>query len=149
MLGSLIAAFLSGETAGLLSRARRSAILMGFAALTGVVGCVFLIVAGYIAAARRWGPIEAALAFGVGFILVAILLLLINLVLSRGARKTASTRRRSEIVSIATAAGIGMLPALLKGRGSLGTLLVPLAGLAAYALYRENSRPSGDDDKPG
>ncbi|MGE0500844.1 MAG: hypothetical protein AB7I79_04190 [Rhizobiaceae bacterium] len=145
MIGPLIASFVSGETAGIVSRARRTAILLGIAGVSGLAGVGFLVGAGYIAVARRLGEFHAALWFGGGFLLLAILLFAFNAIISRSSRRVTSARRRSEIATIATAAGVGMLPVLLKSKG--GGLVVPLLGLIAYAIYRENARGDGAPPK--
>ena len=145
MLASLIAAFVSGETAWMLRRARRSAMLLGLALAAGLAGVAFLVGAGYIAAARRFGALEAAIGFGLGFIVLALLIVIVNAVASRSTRRDASSRRKSEVTAIATAAAVGMLPMLLKGRGSLGTLLAPALGLVAFMIWRENTRKGPDE----
>ncbi|MGO4837845.1 hypothetical protein AB4144_36940, partial [Rhizobiaceae sp. 2RAB30] len=60
MLGSLIAAFISGETSNMVRRVRRAAITYFIAGLACLVGLGFLVGAGYLAAAERFGSVEAA-----------------------------------------------------------------------------------------
>lgn len=143
MLGSLIAAFISGEAVSAARRAKAAAIAYILVAIFGAIGVGFLIGAGYIAAARRFGDVEAALAFGAGFIAVALVILLVRaLTGSRRARQR--ERRQIDIAKILGAATVTAIPLLLRSRAGAGVLLGPLLGLVAYAIYREN-RDGGDD----
>ena len=54
MLGSLIAAFASGEAFTAVRRVRRAAVIYALAALMALAGVGFLVGAGYAAAARRY-----------------------------------------------------------------------------------------------
>ncbi|TJV51692.1 MAG: hypothetical protein E5X82_32045, partial [Mesorhizobium sp.] len=99
--------------------------------------------------AGHYGPIAACLGFGVGFLVIAGLLLLIHQ-LSAGARARRRARRRhADMKAVGITAALAALPALLKGRGGLGTILGPAIALAAYAIYRENTKPDADDPDAG
>lgn len=140
MLASLLAGLVSGETALAVRRARRSAIAYAVAGFFGLCGVGFLVVALYLWAAVRYGAIEAALAIGGGFLLLAIIVLLVHRLTAGSRRRRAAERRRSDVTALGVAAGLTVLPTLLRGRGGLGLLLAPAAALAAYAIYRENTR---------
>lgn len=144
MLGSLIAAFVSGEAVNAARRAKAAAIAYLLVAIFAATGVGFLIGAGYIAASRRLGDIEAALAFGVGFIAIALLILLVRAFTgSRRARQR--ERRQIDIAKIVGAATVTAIPLLLRSRAGTGALLGPLLGLVAYAIYRENRTGNHDD----
>jgi len=149
MLASLISAFASGETVAALRRARTAAIVYGFAAVLALCGVGFLVGAGYIWAAERYGAMGAALGFGVGFLAISGLVLIIHR-LSAGTRARRRARQRSaDMKAIGITAALALLPTLLKGKGGLGVLLGPAVALAAYAIYRENVKSETDDPDTG
>lgn len=145
MLASLIAAFASGETVRSLRQVRRAAVAYLLAAIVALCGVGFLVGAGYIWASRRYGDLEAATGFGIGFLVLAGLVLLIHKLASRSRAKNAAKMRSSELTTIAAAATLAALPVLLRNRAGLGALLTPVAAIVAYAIYRENSRPDTSD----
>ncbi|RJT40918.1 hypothetical protein D3227_07230 [Mesorhizobium waimense] len=149
MLASLISALATGETVAALRRARRAAIVYAVVAAAALCGLGFLIGAAYIWAAERYGSLAAAIGFGVGFLAVAGLTLIVYQ-LSAGARARRRARRRSaDMKAIGITAALAVLPALLKGKGGLGAILGPAVALAAYAIYRENVKPDADDKDTG
>jgi hypothetical protein len=149
MLASLISGFAAGETMAAVRRARTAAMVYALAALAALCGVGFLIGAAYVWVAGRYGPITACLGFGVGFLVIAGLLLLIHK-LSAGARVRRGARRRNaDMKAIGMTAALAVLPTLLKGKGGLGTILGPAIALAAYAIYRENTKPDIDDPDAG
>lgn len=149
MLASLISALATGETVAALRRARTAAIVYAAAAIAALCGIGFLIGAAYIWAAERYGSLPAAIGFGVGFLAVAGLILIVYQ-LSAGARARRRARRRSaDMKAIGITAALAVLPALLKGKGGLGAILAPAVALAAYAIYRENVKPDADDKDTG
>jgi hypothetical protein len=141
MLASLIASFASGEVRHVVHRAKVTAIAYLLAALCGLCGIGFLIGAGYIAAAHRYGDLEAAIAFGVGFIVIALVILAVRAISARS-RARRARRRGIDVAAIASVAAASALPALLKGKGGI---IAPIVALAAYAIYRENIGKKPDD----
>jgi protein-S-isoprenylcysteine O-methyltransferase Ste14 len=140
---SLIAAFVSGEALVAVRRAKGNAIAYIFVAIFGMVGVGFLVGAGYIAAARRFGSLEAAIGFGVGFLLVALLIIIgRKIALSR--RRSRTERRKADMAAIIGAATVSALPLLLRSRAGL---VGPLVALGLYALYRENIRSKDEPDE--
>jgi hypothetical protein len=149
MLASLISGLASGETVAAVRRARTAAIVYALAALAALCGLGFLVGAAYIWVAGRYGPVAACIGFGVGFLAIAGLILLIHQ-LSAGARARRRARRRNaDMKAIGITAALAVLPMLLKGKGGLGTILGPAIALAAYAIYRENVKPDTDDPDAG
>lgn len=145
MLGSLIAALFSGEASRLVGRARRAVIAYVIAGLFAFIGLGFLLGALHTALASRFGSLETSLGFGVVFLVIGGIVLLINAIIARRVRKKAVTRRRSELTTIAATAAVSILPGLLRGKVTpLSLIGAPLLAIIAYSLLRENS-PSHDD----
>ncbi len=145
MIGSLVAAFASVNAPHIARRVRRA--LIGYA-VTGaafVLGLGFLIAAGFIRAAERWGGFEAALGFGFCFLaLAAIVMLMHRSVGTRRSRRRAEARKAEQMRSMATAAAVAIAPALIRRAGIVGSIVLPLAGLAAYAIWQENKPRDSD-----
>ncbi|MER8862691.1 hypothetical protein NKI19_03085 [Mesorhizobium sp. M0751] len=154
MLASLISGLASGETIAAVQRARVAAIVYSVAALAALCGLGFLVGAAYIWAAARYGPMAASLSFGIGFLAIAGLILLVYR-MSAGSRARRRAKRRSaDMKAIGITAALAVLPALLKGKGGLakgglGAILGPAIALAAYAIYRENVNRGSDDPDTG
>lgn len=152
MLSSLVGAFLSGEAAGAARRARRAAIVYVFAAIAILTGLAFLVGAAYAAAAQSFGTVEAAIAFGVVFIVLGAAAVGIHSISSRSRKRERAGRRSADMATIASVAAVSLLPALLRapslmrGKAGLASLIGPALAILAYGIYRENVKP--DDDKP-
>lgn len=148
-LASLLAGLASGETAAALRRAKLAAIVYLVAAAAALVGAGFLVGALYIWTARRYGPIEAAAGFGVGFLVIAGLVLLVFRLSSGSRARQRERRRKADVTALGLTAALALLPALARGKGGLGVILGPAAALVAYAIYRENVKSGPDDPDPG
>jgi hypothetical protein len=140
MLASLIGSLISGEAIKAARRARIAAIVYLVVAVLAAVGLGFLIGAGYIVAARRFGSLAAALGFGLGFVLAAAIVLAVHAI-GAARRRRRRDRLGAELATLAGAAAVTLVPVLLRSRAGL---LGPLIAVAAYAIYRENSK-----DRPG
>lgn len=149
LLASLLSGFASGETVAAIRRARTAAIVYTLAALAAFCGLGFLVGAAYIWAAARYGSFAAALGFGVGFLVIAGLVLLIHRLMSGARARRAARRRNADMKALGITAAIAVLPTLLKGKGGLGVILGPAVALAAYAIYRENVKPDDPDAGEG
>ncbi len=146
MLASLLASLASGETVLALKRARRMATIYLMAVIAGSIGAGFLVGAAYIWTARKLGSLEAALIFGAVFVVVALIILLVSKLTEGPRARRASQQRKSDLTAFATAAGIAVLPSLLRRPAGLTALLVPGLAVIAYAIYRENVRRGSNDD---
>lgn len=143
MLASLIGGFISGETLNMLRRLKSAAIAYLLVALFAAIGVGFLIGAGYIYVAQEFGSLTAAISFGVGFLLIATIILIVHSIRSSRAKRRRD-KRGIDLATIAGAAAITGLPILLRSRAGL---VGPLAAIAAYVIYRENrKRKLGDSD---
>lgn len=147
MLGSLIATILSGEAAEVARRARAAAVAYAVAAMLCLVGVGFLVGAGFVAAARRFGTIEAALAFGFAFLVIGFGIVAVHAMTEKRRRKAAAGRRYADVATIAGVAAVTLLPTLLRGRSAVGGIAAAALGILAYGIYRENTRPK-DGDPP-
>jgi hypothetical protein len=146
MLVSLIGGLASGEAAAVVRRARRAALTYLVAAAVALCGVGFLIGAAFLWAASHYGSIPAALAFGIGFLVLSGLILLIFL-LSAGSRKAKQAKRRkADMTAIGVTTALALVPTLLRSKAGLGTLLAPAIAAAAYAIYRENTKSDDDPD---
>ncbi len=146
MFASLIAGIASNRAAVAVRRARRAAIAYAMAALAALCGAVFLIVALYVWAAGRYGPVEAALGIGGGFLVLAALIVILHRMTGGIRRKREVQRRKIDMNAAGVATAVALLPTLLRSKAGIGALLVPAVAFAAYAIYRENSGPK---DEPG
>ncbi|MBZ9767487.1 phage holin family protein [Mesorhizobium sp. CA6] len=146
-LVSLISALASGEAMAALHRARTAAILYGLAAIFALCGVGFLIGAAYIWLAARYGPMATSLGFGIGFLVVAGLILVIHKLMAGMRSKRRARRRQADMTAAGVTAALALLPALAKSKGGLGAVVAPALAVVAYAIYRENtkSRPSKPD----
>jgi hypothetical protein len=149
VLASLIAGLASGETVAALKRARTAAIVYLIAAAVACIGLGFLLAAAFMWAERRYGPIEAALGFGIGFLVIGGLILLVYRLTAGSRARRQAERRKTDFAALGVTAAAALLPTLLRGKPGPGLILGPLAALAAYAIYRENTRPPKDDGDPG
>lgn len=147
MLTSLIASLASGEAAVALKRARRAAVVYLVAGLLVLIGAGFLLGALFVWVAQRYGTIEAAILFGVVFIALALVILLVDRLTARSRATKAAERRKSDLTTLGVATALAVLPGLMRGRAGLGALLAPAIAAAAYAIYRENKRPPHDPDR--
>ena len=147
MLASLIASLASGETVVAVRRARRAAIVYLLAGTAGLCGVGFLIGALYIWLSERYGSLETAIGFGVGFIVLGLLILLVHRLTAASRARRVAERRKSDLTAVGIAAALAALPALARSRVGIGVLLAPALAVVGYAIYRENSKPRTGQDK--
>jgi len=146
MFGALLGTLASGEMALALRRAKLAAIFYALIVVFALCGIGFLIGAGYIFAADRYGSFHAALGFGGGFIILALLLWIIFKLSAPRRAKRRAAFRKNEISAMAAASGIAVASNLLRSRAGIGLLATPLIGYLAYQIIKENtSEPPSDD----
>lgn len=146
MLASFFALLASGQIGFLKQRVKTAAIAYGAAALAVLVGAVFLIHAAYLVTAERVGPTAAALYFGVGFILLAIAIIIVFKIVAAMQRRAQRRRLAADRSAMAGASAMAMLPVLISRKGGMSAALVALAGLAGFAAYRALRNPDDDHD---
>ena len=140
-LVSLISALVSGEAMAAVHRARTTAILYGLAAVFALCGVGFLIGAAYIWLAARYGSLATSLGFGIGFLVVAGLILVAHKLTTRMRSRRRARRRQADMTAVGITAALALLPALAKSKGGLGAIVAPALAVVAYAIYRENAKP--------
>lgn len=148
LLATLVASVVSGEAADAVARARSAAIAYVLAGLFALCGLGFLVGAAYAALAREVGTIAAALWFGGGFVLLALIIVVVQRIGARTRARKIAKRRGSEMRTVASTAAIALLPTLLAGRGRVAVLTVPALAALAYAVWRENAPRDGRDPPP-
>ena len=144
MLAPLIAGFASGETMVALRNAKRAAVVYLFAAIAAACGVGFLVAAAYIWTAAWLGSIQAAVGFGVFFILVALLIVLAHRFRARSRARILAQKRASDVKALGIATAVAALPSLLKGKAGIGMLAVPVLALGAYAFYLRSRKADPD-----
>jgi len=146
-LASLIAGLASGELFVAIRRLRGTALTYALAALFVLLGIVYLLIAGTVWGARRYGLIETTLVIGVMFLAVAILILLYHRVTASARAQLERRRRKRDVTRAAIAASVAAMPTLAKGKTGLGLMLVPAAFGIAYAVYRLMRSDEDDADE--
>lgn len=145
MMARLLASLAAGEFSGVFKRMKVATGFYALAALLGLFGLGFLVLAGFIAASRQWGVIEASLGFGIAFMVMAIIVLVGLKVWSRIQARRARRRRVADAGVLAGTAALTLLPSVLARTGRLGTVALPVLAVLGYAIYRENSGQDPDD----
>ncbi|WP_265515727.1 hypothetical protein [Nitratireductor luteus] len=140
MFARLIALLATGEATLIKRRLKSGLVAYSILALTALLALVFLLLAAYLAATARWGAINAALWFGIGFLVLSLAVFIAYKIVARAQRRAQQRKRVSDTGMLVGATAVAMLPAILgKRSGAIGILLT-LAGVAGYAAYRENER---------
>ena len=148
MLASLIASVVSGEASDAVARTRRALVVYAAAALLILCGAGFLLGAAFVAVAREIGTVHAALWFGGGFVLLALVIVVVHRISARVSARRAAARRQTEMKAVASAAALALLPTLLAGRGRSLVLIAPAVAALAYAVWRENAPRKRDGTPP-
>ena len=147
MLKSVITSLISGEMKDLTGRAKGALMLYVLACVSAVVGLGFLVGAAFVIAATRYGALNAALGFGVGFLALALLFIAINSMQAKAWKRKREAQRSGEIKLLAATALIAALPGLLKTKSGIAGALMPIVGLIALKIYDENR--GDDEESPG
>lgn len=124
-LAPLIAGLLTADLKSAAHRARRLATIYAAAALFGFAGFLSLLVAACLAMARYMSPQAAALV--IAGVLVSISLALLASASIWSAKERRKAASKSATRTIAAAAAVSVLPALLSNRLGLG-LIAAVAG---------------------
>lgn len=143
---NLILSIITGEASAAAKRARRSAVEYLVAGAAALIGFVFLLLAAYIYAARFYGELTAAIAFGAVFLVAAVGLLIYHRISARARARRARERLSNEAITLAATLGIAALPSLLSKKGVLAGIALPVLSAFAYSIYRENAGSTEDDD---
>ncbi len=153
MLPHLVASLLAGETAVAIRRLKSALVVYAFCAVLLFLAIIFALLAGYVAAAREFGQITAALGFAGVFLAIAAIVYAIHRLQAAAAARRATRRRRTEVGTLTGIAAAAALPVVLSGRWRILGLLAPAAAAAAYAIYKDHQaqrrrRPRLPEDDP-
>lgn len=140
MLATLLSSVLAGEAGTFTRRAKIAAIFYGLIGLLVSLGLFFGLIAGYIATAARFGPVEAAIGFCVGFLGIAVVLYLAYRIYTAREKKKAQARRAADFSSAGIAAALALAPTLMRGNMLL-KLGVPTVAVLGYFIFKENAKP--------
>jgi len=144
-VAKLLTLFLAGEASEMKRRLRTALIAYVIGGLAALMAFIFFLVAAFIAAAFRWGAVEAAVGFAIGFAVIAIVVLGVYQLTAQARRRELERRRAANASMAASASAMTAIPALLgkKGLGANVALLV-LAGLGGFAAYRQFEQRNKD-----
>jgi|CXWK01.1.fsa_nt_gi hypothetical protein len=152
MLGSLLAAVISGEAAATARRLRTQAIVTSVLGAIALLGIVFLLIAAYLYLSLWVGALGAALWFGCVFIAVALLGYLAYRITAKARARREAERRKSDLASVAAATALAALPTLGLRAGGIGLAATPFLMAVGYLILKENTRATSpkdeDDDGP-
>jgi O-antigen/teichoic acid export membrane protein len=147
MLAALLRAVTTLDPSRATRRLRRAVIDYAIAGICLVIGFAFLVAAGFILAVERFGALYASLGFAGLFFCFAVAALVVHRIMaSVSKRRRAEEAKSTQLKTLAGATAVAVLPALLRGRGGLLELALPLLAMAAYAIYKENTPDDYDDD---
>ena len=145
-MAQLLTLLLAGEASDMKQRLRTALISYILGAFAIMMALLFFVVAAYVAAAFRWGAVQAAIGFAIGFLLLGLVVLGAYKIKVEARKREQQRRRAANATMAASASAMTMLPAMLgkKGIGANVALLV-LAGVGGYAAYRhfEQRRKNG------
>jgi NADH:ubiquinone oxidoreductase subunit 6 (subunit J) len=131
-----LAALLGIEVEAITDRAKKLVIVYAVISLFLLLGCFFLVAAGFFALATQIGPIYAALVLGGVFLVLALAVFAgAQIGESNRKRRTVERRRSSETGAFVTTAALTALPVLLRSP-VIRKLGLPAAALAAFLLIR-------------
>lgn len=143
MLTSLIGTVLSGQAAAMAQRMKVSAIVYAVLGVFGLIGCFFLLLAGYLFAAERIGAVAAALWFGGSFLVAALTGLFIFWTTAGLRARRLQEQRKNDLTGVAAATALAALPSLLARTNVVGLAAIPFLAAAGYQIIKENTRPPG------
>lgn len=133
-----LAAFLGIEAESIVARTKVMVAVYAAIAVLSMLAAGFLIASGYIALAASVGSLYAALIFGGGFAVLALVVYLGAMIgQSRRRRKVAERRRSSEAGAFLTTAALTALPAVMRSPLVI-KLGLPAAAVAAFLMMRDN-----------
>lgn len=144
MLARLVSLLAAGEASAVKRRIKTALIAYLAAALCAVLALAFLVLAAYLAAAVEWGAFDAAIFFGLGFVALTGVILLVHQIVARAQQRELRRKRAADATTLAGASALALLPSLVSRKGGTSVLLTGLAALAGYAAYREYHRRSSD-----
>lgn len=137
-----LAGLLGIEIEAITDRVKTLIIVNAVIGIFGVIGVVFLLIAGFLALSDVYGSIYAALIFGGVFVVLAIAVFL-GAKIGEGKRHRQVVERKKSYDTNAfiTTAALSVLPVLLRSP-TVRAVGIPAAAVAAFFLARKA------DDRP-
>lgn len=131
-----LAGLLGIEIESLTDQVKRSIIGNALIGLFGLVGLVFLLIAGFLALADNVGPVYAGLIFAAVSLALALVTYLVLQMQEGNRRRLALEKRRStESSAFVTSAALTALPVILRSP-LFRTVGVPIAAVAAFFFLK-------------
>ncbi|KXF76200.1 hypothetical protein ATN84_14975 [Paramesorhizobium deserti] len=128
----------SGEVTTAIHRTKRRAATMFVIGLLALAGTAFLLVTIYLALARTYGDIWAALIVAAGCFALAIIGLIVMKISDAYYKRRMRERTHVDGSAVLTATALAALPMLAK-RPMLIASALPIIGLAVYAFMSEGA----------
>lgn len=137
-----LAGLLGIEIEAITDRVKTLIIVNTVIAVCGVIGVVFLLIAGFLALSDVYGSIYAALIFGGVFVVLALAVFL-GAKIGEGKRHRQIVERKKthDTNAFITTAALSVLPVLLRSP-TVRAVGIPAAAVAAFFLARKA------DDRP-
>lgn len=133
LLIPLLTGTAAGEVGAAMHRTKSKVALLSVIAFFALAGTVFLLATVYLALARTFGDIHAALFIALGCFTLAIIgLIAIKIVDSKRRRQRIEQRQQVDGSAVLTAAALALLPELMKR--PLIAAALPVVALAASAF---------------
>jgi len=137
-----LAGLLGIEIEAITDRVKTLIIVNTVIAVFGVIGVVFLLIAGFLALSDVYGSIYAALIFGGVFVVLALAVFLgAKIGEGKRHRQIAERKKTHDTNAFITTAALSVLPVLLRSP-TVRAVGIPAAAVAAFFLARKA------DDRP-
>lgn len=128
----------SGEVTTAIHRTKRRALTMLAIGLLALAGAAFLLVTIYLALARAYGDVWAALIVALGCFALAIIGLIVVKISDAYYKRRMRERTHIDGSTVLTAAALAALPVLTR-RPLFIAAALPVIGLAAYVFMSEGT----------
>lgn len=137
-----LAGLLGIEIEAITDRVKTLIIVNSVIGIFGVIGVVFLLIAGFLALSDVYGSIYAALIFGGVFVVLAIAVFLgAKIGEGKRHRQVVERKKSHDTNAFITTAALSVLPVLLRSP-TVRAVGIPAAAVAAFFLARKA------DDRP-
>lgn len=137
-----LAGLLGIEIEAITDRVKTLIIVNAVIGIFGVIGVVFLLIAGFLALSDVYGSIYAALIFGGVFVVLAIAVFLgAKIGEGKRHRQVVERKKSHDTNAFITTAAFSVLPVLLRSP-TVRAVGIPAAAVAAFFLARKA------DDRP-
>lgn len=137
MLVALITRLFTGEADIFVSRLKRQVGFYVLLAILGLALSIFLLLALFLWLAGKFGALPTALGFSGVFLVLFLVTYILAVLAKRRPVRRDDDRLQRDVASIAGVAALTNAPRIVRAmRQKRGLILLPLAGLGFYGLYR-------------